>query len=461
MKSFTPASSQEASASTQVGPPADLPREGSPEFEAKRNELFAEVAKKYAWCAQQGGMVLRTNPLKQTFSDWEYERIAKVYYSFRYRRGGVIKRWYPEVSEMLGRIKEEGEELPLLVIERLEFLPGAEEVTQDEDGSFVLNLWRPPQWQVVANAETPSLFLDHLAYLFDNDDAVIAHVLNWIAHLVQRPASRIDHALLITSEAKGIGKSTLGQIVRQLVGERNARTAQTKDLKSQFDGWLAGKLLVQVDEVYESGNWELANKLKSLITEPVVSVNLKYGPQMEINNFARLLMFSNHTAPLNLEEGDRRYFVFNSAAKPLADDYYGRLYRYIESDAGMNAIYSFLMNRDLSDFNPHRRPPMTKAKEAIVEASVHPLATYIAESLASGHLCTKLGKRFSYDALVRLLKDDSYGSHAKNHKELGQALAAAGIEQKRPTIDGRKRRLYVLPDGTCKDPEYEDEPTRF
>lgn len=103
-------------------------------------------------------------------------------------------------------------------------------------------------------------------------------MLNWIAHLVQRPSERIDHALLITSEAKGIGKSTLGSIVRRLVGERNCRVAQTKDLKSQFDGWLAGKLYVQVDEVYESGNWELANKLKSLITEPVVSVNLKCGP---------------------------------------------------------------------------------------------------------------------------------------------------------------------------------------
>jgi hypothetical protein len=455
MKSLT-ASSQEGSTS-----PAEFPRVDSREFHSKCDELFATIAKKYAWVAQQSGMVLRTNPLKQTYRDYEFNRIMRVHYSFRYLdRGGRIKVWRPSIGDMLIML-EEGEKLPLLVVERLDFMPGKKEVTEDEDGCFVLNLWRQPRWQVVDDAERPTLFLDHLAYLFDNDDVTINHVLNWTAHLVQHPASRVDHALLITSEAKGIGKSTLGQIVRRLVGERNARVAQPKDLKSQFDGWLAGKLLVQVDEVYESGNWELANKLKSLITEPVVSVNLKYGPQMEIKNFARLIMFSNHTAPLNLEEGDRRYFVFNSAAKPLSDDYYGRLHKYIESDAGMNAIYSFLMNRDLSDFNPHRRPPMTDAKKEIVEASVHPLATYIAASLESGHLYNKLGRRFSYDALVRLLKDDGYGSQSKNQKELGQALAAAGIEQKRPTINGRKRRLYVLPDSACEDSGPEYGPTSF
>jgi hypothetical protein len=60
---------------------------------------------------------------------------------------------------------------------------------------------------------------------------------------------------MITSEAKGIGKSTLGQIVRRLVGEINSEVAQSKDVKRQFDGWLARKLAVQVDEVYEAGNW--------------------------------------------------------------------------------------------------------------------------------------------------------------------------------------------------------------
>ena len=121
--------------------------------------------------------------------------------------------------------------------------------------------------------------------------------MNFLAHLVQQPQERIGHALLITSEAKGIGKSTLGIVVRRLVGEQNSRVAQTKDLKSSFDGWLVGKLVVHVDEVYEAGNWDLANKLKPLITEPTVSANIKYGPQIEIENYTAYWAECPHRHP--------------------------------------------------------------------------------------------------------------------------------------------------------------------
>jgi len=438
-----------------VSPIDHLPVYGSPEFEVQRQKLIATVSEKYAWVALQNGIVLRRNPLKQTFKDYEFERVAKVHYAFPYRDNrGKKTFWYPRVQYLLGAV-EDGEELPFKVIEGLDFVPGGEEITQDDDGYIVLNLWQPPPWQLQSVAEKPRLFLEHLSYLFDGDQAALEHVLNWIAHLVQRPAERIDHALLITSEAKGIGKSTFGNIVRRLVGEKNARIAHSKDLKSQFDGWLAGTLYVQVDEVYESGNWELANKLKSLITEPVVSVNLKYGPQMEIKNYARLIMFSNHTAPLNLEDGDRRYFVFNSQAQPRSDDYYDQLHREIMTTRGMNAIYSYLMCRDLTQFNPHRRPPMTKAKQEIVEVSGNPLSEYIAQATASGHLYRELGREFSWDALVRLLQKDGFGAHSKNQKEVGQALRAAGLDQIRPTREGHKARLYRLPEEACNK---EDEP---
>ena len=184
-------------------------------------------------------------------------------------------------------------------------------------------------------------------------------------------------------------------MILALVGERNSRVAQTKDLKGQFDGWIVGKLVVQVDEVYEAGNWDLANKLKPLITEPRVSVNVKYGPQMEIENFARLVLFSNHGAPINIEEGDRRYFVFKSNAQPRDDGYYDQLYEFIDARDGMDAVYTFFSKRDLSRFNAFRRPPLTVGKKEIIADSVHPLRTYILECVQSGHFARTLTGQFT------------------------------------------------------------------
>jgi hypothetical protein len=429
-----------------------LPTVGTPEFDERCERAMKKVCEKYAWTAQHGGVVLRRNPLKMPpLQDWVFARIAKAEYGFRYYdTAGRRKLWYPTIEVVLSQYyepeyHEEEYDGTFVVTERVEFLPGQPEITHDGDGCRVLNLWKPPPWAMNDHAKEPSVFLEHMAYILDNDATAIEHILNFLGHLVQRPQERIGHALLITSEAKGIGKSTLGTVVRRLVGEQNSRVVQTKDLKSSFDGWLMGKLVVQVDEVYEGGNWDLTNKLKPLITEPTVSANIKYGPQLEIENYARFLMFSNHSAPLTIEEGDRRYFVVNSKAQPREDAYYDRLYGYIGTPEAMNTIYMFLMKRDLSGFNPFRRPPMTEAKQQIIADSEHPLHTYIIEAVVSGHFRRELGDEFSFDALQRQLAQDGYGAQAKNTKEVGNALKVAGVSSIRKNVGDRKKRLYVLP----------------
>ena len=113
----------------------------------------------------------------------------------------------------------------------------------------------------------------------------------------------------------------------------------------------------------------------------------------------------------------------------------------------MNAIYTFLTRRDLSGFNPYRRPPMTEAKQQIIAESEHPLHTYIIEAVVSGHFRRELGDEFSFDALQRQLAKEGYGAHAKNTKELGNALKLAGVTAVRKTVGDRKKRLYVLPEG--------------
>ncbi len=437
----------------------NLPKESSEEFVKRSQIALVKVAAKYAWVAQQMGVVLRKSPLKQpAYRDYVYNRIAKADYGFFYvDHRGKRRLWYPNFEDVFGLTLEGEVDHGILVAERVEFLPGREEITHDEDGCRVLNLWRPAPWRELDGVAEPALVIDHIRYLVGDDEVAANHILDFIAHLVQFPSERIAHALLITSEAKGIGKSTLGKLLRRLVGEANSRVAQTKDLKSQFDNWLAGKVLIQVDEVYETGNWDLANKLKPLITEETVSVNLKYGPQLEIKNYARLILFSNHLAPLSIEDGDRRYFVVQSSAQPRQDSYYEELNRYIDSDAGMNAIFTYFKRRDLSSFSPYRRPPMTAAKRGIIDVSQHPMRTYIAESVQSGHFGSVLGREFTLDQLQRQLHRDGYGDASKNLRELGESLKQAGVHQTRRLVEGQKRRYYELP----SDAPIPDDPQDF
>jgi hypothetical protein len=95
----------------------------------------------------------------------------------------------------------------------------------------------------------------------------------------------------------------------------------------------------------------------------------------------------------------------------------------------MNASYGFLMRRDLSGFNPFRRPPMTDARRQIIAESEHPLHTFIIDAVVSGHFRRELGAKFSLDAPARQLAKDGYSAQAKNAKEVGIAIKFAGATQ--------------------------------
>jgi hypothetical protein len=437
---------------------AALPVEGSAEFERECDRVHRELAAKFAWTVQHQGMIYRQEPAAvPPMNDKTFNRVSRATHSFWYRplKGGK-RLYYLEMGDIVAAWDDPSMEIGVVITERVDFIPGELPVCIDDMQRSVLNIWQAPRWEVHPSEEEPTSFLDLIYYLFEDDQQAIDHVLDYIAHLVQRPHERVNHALLLTSEAKGIGKSTLGTIIRRLIGERNSGVAQSKDLKSQFDGWLMGKLVVQVDEIYEHGNADLAQRLKPILTEPTVSVNIKYGPQMVVKNFARLILFSNHSAPIDLEEGDRRYFVFDSKVQPKEAEYYEQLNNFIRSDEGMAAIYWWLKRRSLASFKPFAAPPLTAHKEAIIEASVSPLQQYLQDAVQSGHLL-ELGKEFSMDALQRLLVRDGYAAQAKSVKEIGTALEAAGVLKGRASVNGRRTRVYHLPDWvaeTADPPEF-------
>ena len=406
----------------------ELPIEGSPEFEQECERVHRELAEKFAWTVQSEGMIYRQDPTSKPMKGWTFNRVSRRWHSFQYRtRDGKARLYWISMDDITAEWDDKTDIIGVPLAERVEFMPGMPPLCFDDIGRSVLNIWQAPRWEERSSCDEPTPFVDLVRYLLDGDQQAIDHVLDFTAHLVQRPYERVNHAILLTSEAKGIGKSTLGTIIRRLIGERNSYVAQSKDLKSQFDGWLMGKLVVQVDEVYEHGNTDLANRLKPILTEPTVSVNVKFGPQMVVKNFARLILFSNQSAPIDIEDGDRRYFVFDSKAQPRDPRYYEQLNAFIDSDEGLSAIYWWLKRRCLTSFKPKAAPPLTLHKEKAIEVSGNPLRHYLEEAVRSGHLFTTLGLEFTMDALQRQLDSDGYGPQAKSVKEVGSALRAAGV----------------------------------
>jgi len=177
------------------------------------------------------------------------------------------------------------------------------------------------RYNLEGQIKEPTIFLEHLKYLLDDNSDAIQYVLKWIAHLIFKPETKMTTGLMI-SGGQGTGKTTFTDIVSNLVGEENSISISPAEIKSDFHSYLIGRRLVVVEEIYESTNYQLYNKIKPMFTSKKIYINPKNENGYEINNHAHFIFLSNHANPLPFGEDDRRIFYWNSKAVKRDTSYY-------------------------------------------------------------------------------------------------------------------------------------------
>ena len=110
------------------------------------------------------------------------------------------------------------------------------------------NLYRPPTIEP-GDATKAGPWLDHVHKVF-GDDA--EHIVKWLAHRVQRPEEKINHALVLGGK-QGIGKDTLLEPVKHAVGPWNFAEVSPQQVLGRFNGFLKSVIL-RVNEARDLGD---------------------------------------------------------------------------------------------------------------------------------------------------------------------------------------------------------------
>jgi hypothetical protein len=76
------------------------------------------------------------------------------------------------------------------------------------------------------------------------------HLWQWLAYPLQHRGERINHAVVIWSRTRGVGKTAIGKIAASLHGEHNYSQIKQAGLESPFNGWKLYKTLVMVEEIH-------------------------------------------------------------------------------------------------------------------------------------------------------------------------------------------------------------------
>src|SRR5258705_13619423 len=161
------------------------------------------------------------------------------------------------------------------------------------------------------------------------------HLINWLACVVQYPDKKLMHAVLLLGN-KRTGKSWFAELLKVILGAHNCSEPSKKRVASEFNGWLANKLLVIIHELREKGARGLYDELKEYITQGTTSINLKGIEAHEVDNFAAFLTITNHDDAIPIDDNERRYLVIRCADDPrfgkgtdASTAYYNRLFRCI------------------------------------------------------------------------------------------------------------------------------------
>jgi hypothetical protein len=325
----------------------------------------------------------------------------------------------------------------------------------ERDDVSCFNLYRPPR-PYRGDPAKAGLWLDHVRYIYPDD---ANHIVCWLAHRVQRPAEKINHALVLGG-LQGIGKDTLFEPVKRAVGHWNVAEPSPEQMTGRFNGF-AKSVILRINEARDLGEvdrYGFYEHLKAYCASPpdVLRVDEKNLKEHNVFNCTGVLITTNYKANgLYLPADDRRHYVAWSpfTKEDFPDAYWKELWAFYEG-GGDQHVAAYLAQLDLSNFNPKAPPMKTQAFWDIVNASRMPEDAELQDILdLMKHPPAVTLQGVSAQATADLRHDFvAYLGDRRNRRILPHRFEACGyVPIRNPTaqdglwkIAGRRQVIYAL-----------------
>jgi hypothetical protein len=310
------------------------------------------------------------------------------------------------------------------------------------------------------------------------DRQLAEYLLNYLAHVVQRPGTPTKVALVLYG-AQGVGKNTFTDPLLRIFGRHAEELSERDMLVGQFTGHLEDKVLVLCDEMTWAGDNTFQERLKSMITAQRVMVHYKGRTPFSRPNTRNFLLTTNHDHAIRLEPGDRRFCVVHvpdifvhlhgDEKASVRDAHFAPLRAQMEHNGGDAALLHHLQHRDLSSFDV-RAYPRTAAHAVQAELSMSSVDRWLVRALREGTYAPFKGRLdmrmdgSGPDATVwaknsEAAKDTIYADYREYCKDTNlryiehdaqfweRMRARLGtLPQRQRTQGTRRARVVVLPD---------------
>lgn len=319
---------------------------------------------------------------------------------------------------------------------------------------YTYNRWRetplkpaPGNW---------SLYADNLLHnMCRGNQEHYEYLMNWMAHAVQKPDEKPGVAVVLRSDERGTGKSTACRYFASLFGQHALEVSSADHLTGRFNGHLETLIVLVVNEAIWAGDHAAESVLKTLITEPYMTVENKHRAVLQRPSYLRVMMTANSSWVVPAGWSERRFFVLEASDRAVSSpEYWTELTRQMKEGGTAGLMYD-LLRRDIGRFNP-RNVPVTQALVDQKLQSMDDSTRWLFDCLARGTWSKdhqewkrEIGRNELYDLYVEQAAKGGGRKPRAMQTELGKLIARVFPgSNKGPYVRvfHERTRHYIFPD---------------
>ena len=212
-------------------------------------------------------------------------------------------------------------------------------------------------------------------------------IIKFLAHLIQKPAENPQTIICFKGVRQGVGKDTIISTIRAMIG--SDKVSSTSDMGDVFGSWnsttIAGKLVVNFNEAEGLQGSKFNNQLKDATTRELNLVKQKYCCERYEKNYIRFLVSSNNFNPI--VEGRRTFICQTRLCERVEDeetDFFINYNQGLNDDRWVNTVFSYLMDMDISKFDP-KKPPKSSVEKRMADQRIRPIHRFF-QDIGEGSL---------------------------------------------------------------------------
>lgn len=213
--------------------------------------------------------------------------------------------------------------------------------------------------------------LNHIKVVWANNNEIkYNYILDWFSYFLKNGKNKTS---LVIIGGFGSGKSLILEYFREyILGEKYCYIeSDIKKVFGDFNGLRQNKLLIVLEEKRQSkGGTEYDEKIKDGITGMIFTCNKKNIEEFETSNINNFVFISNNRVPVKLEPGDRRFVVLKTNDCFVGNmEYFTNLLNTIQNPEYANKFYTYLVNRNLTNYNPFKKISTKEEEDMKLESS--------------------------------------------------------------------------------------------